>query len=151
MATGRRSQRSDLCDLQISTAVAKISSPVMVATIRWEYSMRVAASVEGKTLPWQKGQSGHPRPESVILTTPPRVIRANKARTEARVRARSAPPALSWRMDLVSAWSTIPRSRLYRLPRPRVKLYTWSLQGTVIAPSDCGKDRICAFLHGREV
>ena len=40
-------------------------------------------------MPWHRGQSGHPRPEPVIRTIPPRVIRQKTAIEEAIIRASS--------------------------------------------------------------
>ena len=38
-----------------------------------EYSISVEVSNGGIICPWHKGQSGHPNPEPVTLTMPPRV------------------------------------------------------------------------------
>ena len=38
---------------------------------RWEYSTRVWNSIGGISWPWQSGQSGHPKPDSLDLTYPP--------------------------------------------------------------------------------
>lgn len=40
-------------------------------------------------MPWHRGQSGHPKPEPVIRTIPPRVIKQKTAMEEAIIRAKS--------------------------------------------------------------
>ena len=56
-----------------NTATDRDRRPTTEATRRWLNSIRGARSNTGTTRPSQRGQSGHPRPEPVTLTTPPRV------------------------------------------------------------------------------
>ena len=71
-----RSQRFPRWEIQASTAKLNIRSPTLTEARRCEYSIRISGSRGGMTCPWQRGQSGQARPESVALTTPPRTIRA---------------------------------------------------------------------------
>ena len=53
---------------------ANISKPSKVPVILCEYSIRVWKSNGGISLPWQSGQSGHPRPDPDARTKPPNEI-----------------------------------------------------------------------------
>ncbi len=68
---GNRIQGSPLWRRTASTATANVSSPTTDATRRWLNSTSGARSKTGITRPSHSGQSGHPRPEPVTLTTPP--------------------------------------------------------------------------------
>lgn len=75
---------------QAIAAVARISVLVREAASRWEYSISASNSIGGNSLPWHRGQSGQPRPESVTLTTPPKVTREKTATAEAMRSIRKA-------------------------------------------------------------
>ena len=50
----------------------RISKPMTAATVRWIHSIQAfGSSSGGRSWPWQNGQSGQPRPESVARTTTP--------------------------------------------------------------------------------
>src|SRR5229473_1898476 len=68
----------------VTTLVARISPVAARAERRWLYSMSTSARSGGITEPWQRGQSGHARPEPVALTTLPRVMSTKTAATAAR-------------------------------------------------------------------
>ena len=45
---------------------------MIAAIVRWVHSIQaLASSIGGSSRPWQNGQSGQPRPESVARTTTP--------------------------------------------------------------------------------
>ena len=52
--------------------------------------MRTVSSNGGTILPWHRGQSGQPSPESVTLTTPPNTTCATEATRAATARARNS-------------------------------------------------------------
>ena len=56
------------------TISANTSNPSKVPVILCEYSIRVWKSKGGISLPWQSGQSGHPRPDPDVRTKPPKEI-----------------------------------------------------------------------------
>src|SRR5918996_2943060 len=74
---GQTTAASLLCRLHATHAVAKISTPVMAAARRCEYSITAENSSGGSQLPKQRGQSGHASPEPVARTTPPIATRSN--------------------------------------------------------------------------
>ncbi len=60
----------------------KIKGPTTKdAVILWEYSMMASLFNGGNMPPSQPGQSGHPNPDSVTRTTPPRTTNENVAIT----------------------------------------------------------------------
>ena len=79
---GTKTQRSCRYLTQAEMNKNTISGPTRKdAVMRWEYSMMAFVSNGGKMPPSQPGQSGQPRPDSVTRTTPPRITKANVART----------------------------------------------------------------------
>ena len=57
-----------------ATARPRISNPMIAATVRWIHSIQALGSSSGGiSWPWQSGQSGQPRPESVARTMTPMV------------------------------------------------------------------------------
>ena len=64
---------------------------------RWLYSIRVGTLNGGMICPWHRGQSGQPSPESVTLTTPPKVTWPNAAITAATTTVRKMICALALR------------------------------------------------------
>ena len=92
-AMSRFSPAESRCLNHTSAAHATTSTPTTLAVRRWEYSMRTWYSNGGMICPWQRGQSGQPRPDSVARTSPPMVIRANVTTTVTARRIRNRPTA----------------------------------------------------------
>ena len=67
-ATVRRSSRYETSVAMSSDTPAR---PPATPRKRWNHSMRVAVSSEGRNCPWHVGQSGQPRPDPLTRTTPP--------------------------------------------------------------------------------
>ena len=87
-AISRFSPVDSRCFTHTRTAHATTRAPTTLATSRCEYSMRTWYSNGGMICPWQSGQSGQPRPDSVARTTPPSVISPNVAATVTASRIR---------------------------------------------------------------
>ena len=60
--------------IQAVITVAISNTPVIVPTVRCEYSMIECTFGGGYGRPLHSGQSGHPRPEPETRTTPPSAI-----------------------------------------------------------------------------
>src|SRR2546421_3959186 len=92
--------------MSVQSTVAATVRPETIARNRWVHSIRVAGSSDGRNCPWQRGQSGQPKPEPVTRTTPPQTTTRNDATRLAYTRARK-------RGEKFTAFSLRPSAKSY--------------------------------------